>query len=388
MTQQNHHAMARGNGNGQTMARTPVEALKAGLAEKRPIILALLGERSDDAHKTDRILTVAAARYAMMVKGSNKPVDPGSVIDCVLQAAQLGLEAGGDQAYLVPYNGKVQLIVSPRGLIDLAFRHPAVADIDAEVVRTGDDFEYQLGDKPYIRHRKGASIDKKGEDLLFAYAVMHLVNGGTIRSVLTAAEVERYRSFSKSTTGPWFDNTDAMWRKTALKRVFAKGPRSAQMAMALSENDLGHYVPPPEYAIEHNGTTGEVIEAPPREPASQPKQTAPRIYEVKPQAPTETPEKLVELALNAAVVAGNAAAAARDGDAYKAARKNLIAACRGLRMADKAIEPVLLTFKERTTPTPPAVLPAAASSVATALVRESGDDTDAEKIRAIDEGRA
>ncbi len=234
-------------GSGSKWEDDPIGELEKGFANRRSIVAALIGESVTSAPQTDRIFAVAGAKYRALLnalKPSDQLIDPFSVVDCVLQAAQLGLEAGSDQAYLVPYGGRVSLIVSPRGLIDLAFRHPAVQDVDAEVVRKGDSFAYELGDKPFIRHTKGTSADVRGADLEFVYAVVRLCNGGIIRSVLTAPEVAFYRAFSKSKTGPWLDNTAAMWRKTALKRAFSKGPRSPQMAMALNENELGHYVEP------------------------------------------------------------------------------------------------------------------------------------------------
>lgn len=225
----------------------PVEVLQAEFDRKRDDVEAMMREHGDSTPRTDRIFAVALTKYRAILNGlkpSDRVIDPFSVVDCVLQAAQLGLEAGSDQAYLVPYNGRVSLIVSPRGLIDLAFRHPQVRDVNAAVVRAGDYFEYELGDEPRIRHRKGES-DALGA-LTHVYAVMTLASGGKIRAVLTAAEVAFYRRFSKAPTGPWIDNTAAMWEKTALKRMMAKGPRSPQMAAAMVENDQGHYVPPGE----------------------------------------------------------------------------------------------------------------------------------------------
>ena len=375
MSQQNQQ-MQRANDGDNQQALSPVQVLRKGLAEKRSIILALLSEHADHAPQTDRIFAVAAAKYAAMVKSSSKPLDPLSAIDCVHQAALLGLEAGSDQAYLVPYKGKIQLIVSPRGLIDLAFRHPAVADVDAEVVRKGDEFEYMLGDKPFIKHRKGDTVDQKGADLLFAYAVIHLVNGGTIRSVLTAAEVKFYRSFSKADSGPWFDNTAAMWRKTALKRAFAKGPRSAQMAAALQENDHGHYVPPTiadgTDPNDFDAHTGEVT-APAQEPARQ--ATARVIVDMKPQA---APLTFVQV-FDAAVIAGKLAADTKNSDGWKAARVKLIADCQALNMADVHIKAALERFKAATSASP---------TVKSTSPRESGDDTDAERAANIDRGAA
>lgn len=227
--------------------QNPVEVLQAEFDRKRDDVEAMMREQGDSTPQTDRIFAVALTKYRAILNGlreSDAVIDPFSVVDCVLQAAQLGLEAGSDQAYLVPYNGRVSLIVSPRGLIDLAFRHPQVRDVNAAVVRAGDFFEYELGDEPRIRHRK-SEADTLGA-LTHVYAVMSLVNGGKIRAVLTAAEVAFYRRFSKAKTGPWFDNTAGMWEKTALKRMMSKGPRSPQMAAAMVENDQGHYLPPGE----------------------------------------------------------------------------------------------------------------------------------------------
>lgn len=232
----------------RTQPQSPVEVLKAEFLRKRIDVEAMMREQGGESTpQTDRIFAVAITKYRAILNGqkpSDKEIDPFSVVDCVLQAAQIGLEAGSDQAYLVPYNGRVSLIVSPRGLIDLAFRHPQVRDVNAAVVRAGDFFEYELGDEPRIRHRKNEKVGEKLGDLTHVYAVMTLASGGKIRAVLTASEIAFYRKFSKSTSGPWYDNTAAMWEKTALKRMMAKGPRSPQMAAAMVENELGHYVPP------------------------------------------------------------------------------------------------------------------------------------------------
>lgn len=257
----------------QTKKLNPVEVLQAEFDRKRDDVEAMMREQGESTPRTDRIFAVALTKYRAILnaqRDSDKVIDPFSVVDCVLQAAQLGLEAGSDQAYLVPYNGRVSLIVSPRGLIDLAFRHPQVRDVNAAVVRAGDFFEYELGDEPRIRHRK-SEADTLGA-MTHVYAAMTLVNGGKIRSVLTAAEVAFYRKFSKASTGPWFDNTAGMWEKTALKRMMAKGPRSPTMAAAMVENDQGHYLPPgsEERAAQVRTVDLTTREAPPLPPVVAP----------------------------------------------------------------------------------------------------------------------
>ena len=89
--------------------------------------------------------------------------NPASFFGAVLQCAQLGLEPGSalGHCYLLPYgNGKArdgrpncQLIIGYRGMIDLARRSGQIVSIHAYCVHKKDDFAYELGLHPDIKHR-------------------------------------------------------------------------------------------------------------------------------------------------------------------------------------------------------------------------------------------
>ncbi len=170
---------------------------------------------------------------------------PESIAEKVIACHHLGLEIG-DQAYLVPFGQDVQLIVGPRGLIALMYRSGFVRSVEARSVFDGDDFEYDLGDSGFIRHRK-AMTGRRDAPITHAYFIAKTSTEGTIREVLTWEDIEYYRSFSKAGKGgAWDTNYEGMCRKTALKRGAEFVPRSAMLVAALRENDQGGYEIPEE----------------------------------------------------------------------------------------------------------------------------------------------
>ena len=222
---------------GASAAMTPVQQFESMTWERRRRIARLFPEGEGEAI-VGRLLFVASNAYTKMLATSREVVDPRSVMECVVAAAQLGLEAGTDEAYLVPYKGVAQLIVGPQGLIQLAYRSQQIRMVVADVARENDDFDYDLGHPGFIRHKKAP---KNRGEIAYAYAFFETVAGGVVRKVLTAEDVEGYRKLSKATSdkSPWFTNFEGMARKTALKRLLSFAPRSKRLSLALAEDDHG-----------------------------------------------------------------------------------------------------------------------------------------------------
>src|SRR5690242_16201396 len=79
----------------------------------------------------DRLLKVA-----LLARGKDSKIaacSPESLLKCVIQSAELGLEAGGPQghAYFVPYKGELTLIVGYRGMLELVRRSGLVSSVEA-----------------------------------------------------------------------------------------------------------------------------------------------------------------------------------------------------------------------------------------------------------------
>lgn len=173
---------------------------------------------------------------------------PESVLLSLMRAASMGLEPDGGplgQGYLVPFNVKVkgrgngpdtwqkqcQFIPGYRGLVKLARNSGEVADVWAEVVYEKDEFEYELGLHPTLRHRRNDSATDAGA-LKYAYAVARFRDGERKFVVLNKREVEKAKSVSKSASSsysPWGQWPEAMWRKTAVRQLAKLLPLSVEV---------------------------------------------------------------------------------------------------------------------------------------------------------------
>lgn len=159
---------------------------------------------------------------------------PQSILLAVMQAAELGLEAGGllGDGYLVPYKGKAQFIVGYRGLINLARRSGQMRAIEAHVVRTADTFEVEFGLETKLVHRP--SLHGDPGDIVAVYSVAHFRDGGYQVEVMTRAEVDAIRKRSEaSDSGPWVTDYAEMAKKTVIRRLCKYLPLSPELAKAL-----------------------------------------------------------------------------------------------------------------------------------------------------------
>jgi recombination protein RecT len=206
--------------------------------------------------------------------------DSHSILQCVMTAAQLGLDCSGvlGSAYLVPFKGKATLIIGYRGLIDLARRSGEIDTIEAHVVREKDKFDIAFGLEPKLVHVPDLSADP-GAAIIF-YAIARLKDGGRQVEVMTRAEVDAIRKRSRaSSSGPWVTDYDEMGKKTVIRRLTKTLPLTAELASALAAEDEGEGF-------------AEII-PPDRTPMMMPKEiaAAPATTPVpEPTAPVEAPE--------------------------------------------------------------------------------------------------
>jgi recombination protein RecT len=202
---------------------------------------------------------------------------PESFLGSVIQASQLGLEVNTPlgQAYLIPFEDRrnnrtlCQLIVGYQGFMDLARRSGSVRAIYAYPVYQGDTFAYELGLEPTVKHTPGTG-PRDPKLLTHVYAVAKLADGEPVFTVLTIAEVERYRDRSRAkNNGPWVTDYEAMALKTAIRRLFRWLPKSAEMAVASAvdealdsgRNQLGTADPEVIALLQSNGVEVDTADA-------------------------------------------------------------------------------------------------------------------------------
>lgn len=175
-----------------------------------------------------------------------------SVYSSVHQALQMGLEPGGPlkQAHLVPFwNRKVQpnvrecvMIPGYSGLVTLARRSGEILDISSKIVGPNDEFDYEEGDNPIIKHRPELVKSWKQEDFKCAYMIARFKDGGKHHEVMTRDDIHHIMSKSKAKDdGPWKTDMKEMVRKTVLKRGLKMCPMSIQLAEAIQAEDDALY---------------------------------------------------------------------------------------------------------------------------------------------------
>jgi len=197
-----------------------------GLLEKMKPAIAQALPKHISAERMARIAMTAVRSNAQLAKCS-----PVSFLGSLLQASQLGLEVNTPlgHAYLIPYKDVATLVIGYQGMLDLARRSGLVKAIYAHPVFEGDEFDYELGLEPKLRHKPKEQSDV----LTHVYAVARLLTGEPIFTVLTRAKVETFRARSRASgSGPWVTDFDAMAMKTAVRRLWSWLPKSAEQAVA------------------------------------------------------------------------------------------------------------------------------------------------------------
>jgi len=165
-----------------------------------------------------------------------------SLLGAIMTSAQLGLEPGPTgQCYLIPYYNKklgsyeCQFQIGYKGLLDLFYRADGSLNIDAHEVYENDDFEYEYGLNPVLRHKP--SLKNRGNPIAY-YAVAHLKDGGYSFTVMSIEDVEKIRKRSKSTGfSPWQTDYDEMAKKTVIKRLCKYLPLSIELQRGISNDE-------------------------------------------------------------------------------------------------------------------------------------------------------
>lgn len=163
---------------------------------------------------------------------------PQSFLGAMMQAAQLGLEPNTPigQAYLIPYGNSCQFQLGYKGLLDLAYRSGEIKDIQAHEVHENDEFEYELGLEPKLKHIPAKS--NRGAVTMY-YAVWHTKTGGYGFEVMSYEDVLEFaQKKSKSFhNGPWQTDFDSMAKKTVLKQALKYAPIATDFVKAVATDE-------------------------------------------------------------------------------------------------------------------------------------------------------
>ncbi|WP_418122291.1 recombinase RecT [Variovorax sp. 160MFSha2.1] len=210
--------------------QNPVAAFSGFLDKLKPQLALALPKHMN----ADRMARLALTAFS--TTPALQQCTPQSIAGCIMTAAQLGLEPGiGGQGYLIPYKNTCTFVPGWKGLVDLVARSGR-ATVWTGVVFEGDDFDYQLGDAPFCRHKPG---DNEGK-FTHVYAIGRVKDAQMpVIEVWTRAKVEKHlkqfnkvgdRHYAKASES----NFEMYARKVALLQVLKYMPSSIELNNAMT----------------------------------------------------------------------------------------------------------------------------------------------------------
>jgi len=221
---------------------------------------------------------------------------PRSLMAALTKAAQDGLLPDGREGIITVFSQKVQGS-SPQQYENVAQWNPMFYGIrkrareldgiiiDAQVVFAGDEFDYELGDSPYIKHKPKARTEAVDASAGVAvYAIFrHPEHGILHREVMWKPEVFATMNQSRAKTSlMWTTFWTEGWRKAVGRRGSKSVPVSAQLERLIQRDDenfdfaapSSRALPPPppdEVVVTAPATRGT---PPPPPPPEEPQESA------------------------------------------------------------------------------------------------------------------
>ena len=228
-----------------------------------------------------------------------------SIVGAIMQASILGFEpvSALGQCYFVPYGGHIQFQIGYKGYLRLAQNSKEVKNLYAEVVRKGDQFEYELGLEPKLRHVP--NLDGFG-DITHVYAVAHLINGGYQFVVMTKNQIEALRLRSpmqkNGAKGAWATDWEAMAKGKAIKQLAKYLPLSVDVQKAIITDEA--IITEKAFSNTGDGINLDGLvfdpfeDVSPKTPQSAPQKPVESVAKPAPSKQTSIPTKPVEQPVN------------------------------------------------------------------------------------------
>lgn len=210
-------------------AITPVVKFKINLSKEMKTITNFVGEKNQQ-----KFISSCVACFQNVPKLAD--CQPASLMNAFLEAARLQLYPSNSlgESYILPYGDKAQFQIGYKGFITLFWRS-GVSAITSQVVYQNDEFSYELGLEPILRH---IPADGARGEATHAYAIAK-IKGEKIFRVMSKSDIMKIKATSKaakSSFSPWNGNDPElwMWQKTVIKQLAKLLPKTELMARAIN----------------------------------------------------------------------------------------------------------------------------------------------------------
>jgi len=153
-----------------------------------------------------------------------------SFLKSLIESLIIGIEPNTplDQAYLIPFKGKVTLQLGYKGLIRLAYNSGRIDSLYPVNVFEGDDFQVTRGTSPEILHTENYDCERSDKTFKFSYACVRMKDSTVpIFDVMTKKEVDLIRAKAQ-TQKIWTPHYLEMAKKSVIKRITKIIPQSSE----------------------------------------------------------------------------------------------------------------------------------------------------------------
>lgn len=321
----------------QAVTQTPQAQPPAKVAPLKELQTLLETHKDQIAMALPRHMTPERMIRVAMTAYSTTPAlhecSATSIAACIVQSSILGLEPNSvlGESYLIPFNRNTakkgqparwvkecQLMVGYQGLLKLVRQSGELQTVQAQSVRLNDDFDYEFGLNPFLRHKPGQGTPEERGPITHYWACANLKGGGSQFVVMTQAEIIHHRNkYSKGfeqqgQNSTWGKEEEAMALKTVLRKLCKLLPKSIEkdnVSVALGLEDhaergrtqrfsvdvpLALHAPIDEDEADNTTEAGNV-EMPKRASEKAPAEQPPQVDEVAAKQRVERKAKLEAL---------------------------------------------------------------------------------------------
>lgn len=162
-------------------------------------------------------------------------VERRSLFQALTKAAQDGLLPDGRDGAIVIYGNQAQWMPMIGGIRKKVRNSGEIVSWEAHAVFENDEFEFELGDDPFIKHKP--TLNDRGK-IIAAYSIATLKGGEKSREVMSVHDIEKVRNASRAkNSGPWTQWYEEMARKTVARRHSKVLPMSTDLDDLIRRDD-------------------------------------------------------------------------------------------------------------------------------------------------------
>lgn len=224
----------------QQQPRTLLQEIKADIAAMKPQFAILLPKGAED--RFVRNIFTAIQKNEKLLRCTK-----ASLYGSCMEAANDQLQPDGKEGVIIPYGedddgrGRADIakwIPMTPGIRKKVLASGKLADLNVQVVYEGDEFDFQLGDDPFIHH-KPSMRGGRTRKVIAAYSIATFPDGTKSREVMNGDQIEDIRKKSKSKRGPWSDPVfyGEMARKTVTRLHAKQLPTLNDLETVFSRDD-------------------------------------------------------------------------------------------------------------------------------------------------------